>query len=389
LLNVPSLQESTFDEPSATRTVTVDRQSLWPLIWSVTGLYWLTMTIADLLVYSRYPGKTLFGIAVPSPGAIALAYLFEYFIFACLYYWSLSPKWPQRVGARAAMILWYVLLALLFAAISGVITGLAVGIVDHNWQRLWHSIEVRRHLQWELIESAWRGALPMYVLGLLLVAFVRLVRQYHDESLRAAKLSAEYARTRLGLLSAQLQPHFLFNALHVITELVADEPTRATEMLERLGVFLRHALETSKQPWVSISAEMCGLEAYLGVQQVRFGERLAVLFAVDPATSGYLLPSLLLQPLVENAVEHGRNAGKAQLIVSVAVSRKDDRIHIVISNSTPRLAAALPTSAYGYGLTNVTTRLRAAYGPSVELSLGPDASGGTQAEMYLPIRENR
>jgi two-component system, LytTR family, sensor kinase len=120
---------------------------------------------------------------------------------------------------------------------------------------------------------------------------------------------------------------------------------------------------------------------------VRFGARLAVQFAVDPATTGYLLPSLLLQPLVENAIEHGRSAGKEKLLVRIVVTQAAGRLHIVISNSMPTLAGLLPASAHGYGLHNVTTRLRAAYGTAAHLSVGPGAGGGTQAEMHLPIHE--
>jgi LytS/YehU family sensor histidine kinase len=154
-----------------------------------------------------------------------------------------------------------------------------------------------------------------------------------------------------------------------------------------LGEFLRHALETSKQPWASVGSEISGLKAYLALQEARFGERLRVDIVVDPATTLHFIPALLLQPLVENAIEHGRGGQNEPLFVQISVDQLGNHIHIVISNSMPKLASVLSEAAYGYGLQNVVTRLKAAYGNAGTLSVGPSALHGTQAELYLPIHE--
>jgi two-component system, LytTR family, sensor kinase len=158
-------------------------------------------------------------------------------------------------------------------------------------------------------------------------------------------------------------------------------------MLLRLGEFLRHALETSKYPWASVGSEIRGLEAYLALQEARFGERLRVEIVVDPATTLYFVPALLLQPLVENAIEHGRGGQNEPLFVQISIHQLGKHIHIVIANSVPKLASVLPQAAYGYGLQNVVTRLKAAYGNAGTLSVGPAVQQGTQAELYLPIHE--
>ena len=157
-------------------------------------------------------------------------------------------------------------------------------------------------------------------------------------------------------------------------------------MLARLGDFLRHALESSHWPWVDVATELAGLEAYLAVQQTRFSDRLSIAIDAAPESLSVCVPSLLLQPLAENAVEHGRNEGGPALRVRVAASLKSGRLCIVVSNSSPRLAAQLSPADYGHGLSNVELRLRAAYGSDARLSVGPDEHGGTSAVLDLPLR---
>ncbi|MGB8693985.1 MAG: histidine kinase, partial [Steroidobacteraceae bacterium] len=231
--------------------------------------------------------------------------------------------------------------------------------------------------------------LPPYLLGLALIGMMQLARDYHRESLRSAKLWAAYADTRLTMLSSQLQPHFLFNALHAISELINEDPNRASVMLARLGDFLRHALESSKQPWVTVATEVAGLEAYLAVQQARFRDCLQVDIRVDQKAAALTMPSMLLQPLVENAVEHGRGGPVSVLAVDLAISLTGDRLLIAIRNSTPQLAAPLAPDRFGNGLKNVTFRLRTAYNGAAGLLVGPDPRGGTLASLDVPARRTQ
>jgi LytS/YehU family sensor histidine kinase len=223
-------------------------------------------------------------------------------------------------------------------------------------------------------------------LGLCAIALVLMARRHHREAVRAADLASAYAAARMAMLSAQLQPHFLFNSLHAISVLIEDSPRQAMTMLARLGDFLRHALESSHWPWVDVATELSGLEAYLAVQQTRFSDRLSISIDASPESLGVYVPSLLLQPLAENAIEHGRKEGGPTLHVRVAVSVVAERLCIVVNNSSPQLQSDLSAADYGHGLSNVDLRLRAAYGNDARLTVGPDHQGGTSAFLDLPLR---
>jgi two-component system, LytTR family, sensor kinase len=231
-----------------------------------------------------------------------------------------------------------------------------------------------------------RFFLPPYVLGLCAIALVLLAHRRHGEALRAAELASAYSAARMAMLSAQLQPHFLFNSLHAISVLIDDNPRQASTMLARLGDFLRHVIESSHWPWVDVETELAGLGAYLAVQQTRFSDRLSIAVDASAESLGIYVPSLLLQPLAENAIEHGRNDGSPTLAVHVAAALSGERLRIAVSNSSPQLHRALAPADYGHGLRNVELRLRAAYGGDARLTIGPGAHGGTSAVLDLPVR---
>jgi two-component system LytT family sensor kinase len=228
--------------------------------------------------------------------------------------------------------------------------------------------------------------LPPYVLGLCAIALVLVAERHHREALRAAELARAYAAARMAMLSAQLQPHFLFNSLHAAMGLIDENPRQASIMLARLGDFLRHALETSRSPWVDVATELVGLEAYLAIQQTRFSDHLKIAIDASPESLGVYLPSMLLQPLAENAIEHGRREGAPALELRVAASVSAEHLCIVVNNSSPQLKADLTRADYGRGLSNVDLRLRAAYGEEAHLVVGPDQHGGTTAILVLPMR---
>jgi sensor histidine kinase YesM len=368
------------------RTGSPDSGNVWPLIWTVGGLFWAVVAVIEIVAFWHASGTMMEGEYVPTSPARALSFALQFVMAACVYRVALAQGWPAGPYARARVIAIQIFLALAFVRCAPAAYYLAAAAVDGLTEELRDNLKHLQSFQWTYSDWAWalRLSVPRYALGLVLVALVKVAREYHRETLRSASLSMEYANTRMAMLSAQLQPQFLFNALHTIAELVDQNPARATTMLARLGDFLRHALETSKQRWVSVSTEIAGIEAYLAVQQARFGERLHVHIAVDPAAERLAIPSLLLQPLVENAVDHGRGGPDKSLIVRIVARCDGDRLHVVVTNSRPRLTAPLPRSAYGYGLGNVEARMKAAYAEAATLTVGPGPGEGTQAEVNLP-----
>ena len=360
----------------------------WSVILWVGGLCWLVVTGTALLWMLPASGTTMDGMYVITTRARAVQHLLVFLAAAAGYRIAITLGWPDRVRARVRVAVINTMLALAVVSFSQIALALAAGFVDQ------HTLDMHETLdswapfspRWESWAMPLRFFLPPYVLGLCAIALVLVAHRHHREALRAADLANAYAAARMAMLSAQLQPHFLFNSLHAISVLIDDSPRQAATMLARLGDFLRHALESSHWPWVDVATELAGLEAYLAVQQTRFSDRLSIAIDAAPESLGVCVPSLLLQPLAENAVEHGRNEGGPTLRVRVAASLKGERLCIAVSNSSPRLATQLSPANYGHGLSNVDLRLRAAYGTDARLTVGPDADGGTSAVLDLPLR---
>lgn len=377
--NPPSTAAQGRDSPPNT--------GLWPIIWTAGGLCWLAIAILGLLWAWPTSGTTAQnGDYTVSSAARVVHYALLFLLSACAYRLGLGQGWPRQQIKRARVLFLHMMLALLVARLSPLLLVLVEAVVDARWPYLGADIE--GWLPFQVTWMQWVGLLRFwmvpYVLGLIAVALVHTARQYTRESMRIVRLSAEVANLRMSMLSAQLHPHFLFNALHAISQLISESPTQATTMVARLGDFLRIALESAKRTWIRVEEEVLGLDAYLAVQQTRFGDRLSVTFFVDPAAMITLIPALLLQPIVENAIEHGLSDNSESLVVTVRIDRNQDRLIVVVTNSAPQLSDALMPASFGNGLRNVSARLFAAYGSEARISIGPDPVRGTRAELNVP-----
>ena len=364
---------------------------LWPIIWTAGGLCWLAIAILGLLWAWPTSGTTAQnGDYTVSSIARTVHYALLFLFSACAYRLGLGQGWPRERIARARVLVLHVALALLVARLSPLLLVIVEAVVDVRGSYL--SNDIGGWLPFQVTWMQWVGLLRFwmvpYVLGLIAVALVYTARQYHRESMRLTRLSAEVANLRMSMLSAQLHPHFLFNALHAISQLISESPAQATTMVARLGDFLRIALESAKRTWIRVEEEVLGLDAYLAVQQTRFGDRLSVTFFVDPAAMTTLIPALLLQPIVENAIEHGLSDASESLAVTVRVNRYQDRLIVVVTNSAPRLGETLAPASFGNGLRNVSARLFAAYGDEGRIIIGPDPLRGTRAELNVPAAAN-
>jgi two-component system LytT family sensor kinase len=364
-----------------------DRSDLWPIIWTAGGGCWFVIAVLALLWSWPQSGTTLQnGDYIVSSAARLVHYIVLFLMSACAYRIGLGAGWPLERAAQVRIIAVNVALMLIVARLSPVMLTVTEVFVDGRWSKFGE--DVASFLPFRVGWMAWVGLLRYwavpYLLGLIAVALVHTARRYHRESMRLAGLSAEIANLRMAMLSAQLHPHFLFNALHAISELINESPAQATTMIARLGDFLRVALESTKRPWIRVESEVIGLDAYLAVQQTRFRDQLSVALLVDPAAMNALMPALLLQPIVENAIEHGRCGAASSLSVCVNIRREQERLIIEVTNSTPQLIAPLARSAFGHGLRNVEARLHAAFGNDASVKVGPDDARGTRAMLDMP-----
>jgi len=364
----------------------VERTGTWPAILAVGGLSWLVATAIEIVWLWPANMQVMSGTYVVSPQARLVARAATFLLAVCAYRLALALGWPAGAAARARTVLIHVVLAALVLRFAILAINLAGAVVDGRADVL-RDDAGQSHI-FLADPGNWLGmarfVVPVYFLGLAAVALVVLARRYRQNTLRMTQLSLDYANARIAMLSAQLQPHFLFNSLHAISELINVSPARATEMIARLGDFLRHALESSQQPWVSVRSEIAGLQAYLAVQRARFRDELDAGIEAAPDALALTMPSMLLQPLIENAIEHGRRVGDGVLLVRVQLVREADRLRVQISNSRPTLTTPVLPAAFGHGLGNVQARLQAAYGADASLQLVPAAGAGTVARLDLP-----
>lgn len=215
--------------------------------------------------------------------------------------------------------------------------------------------------------------------------FLRL-QQHREESARLAaqtsQLQAQLAQAQLSVLRTQLDPHFLFNTLHAISALVERDPRGVRRMIARLSELLRRSLEGMREQEVSVSEELDLLTRYVEIMQVRFQGRIAIDVDADPAADEALVPTFVLQPLVENAIEHGASKVANGGHVAIRVRRMGDDVILSVWNDGPPLSGA--GACEGVGLANTRARVRALYGERYGVSLR-EAEGGTLAEVRVPF----
>jgi two-component system LytT family sensor kinase len=207
-------------------------------------------------------------------------------------------------------------------------------------------------------------------------------RAAQSRELRASQLEALLAETRLQMLSMQLQPHFLFNTLNTIAELVHEKPEAAERMIGGLSHLLRETLHAGLVDRVPLDHELALLDRYVEIQRGRFGDRLDVRVSVEAASRQALVPSLLLQPLVENSIKHGIGAKARAGRIEISAERAGDRLLIEVRDD----GSGMPAGAVkeGVGLSNCRSRLQTMYGADGQLTIANRPSGGAIVRLSLP-----
>jgi two-component system LytT family sensor kinase len=201
--------------------------------------------------------------------------------------------------------------------------------------------------------------------------------------LRATQLESQLTQANLNALKMQLHPHFLFNTLNAIVVLVRQHRTaEADEMLTNLSELLRQTLDGWETQEVPLRREVELINLYLDIQRVRFQDRLTVEMSLSPATLDALVPSLLLQPLVENAIRHGVSKSSAPVRIELKSNLRNSLLEIQVCDDGPGVSAE--SSGNGVGLSNTRARLEQLYGERQSLRLDGRAGGGTVATVLLP-----
>ena len=212
-------------------------------------------------------------------------------------------------------------------------------------------------------------------------------QRFRASQLEEASLRAQLAQAQLRALKMQLHPHFLFNTLHSISSLVLEDPPKANSMIARLGDFLRLTLDHSDQQLVTLKEETEFVRCYLEIEQVRFGDRLTVEFKIDPATLGAEVPHLILQPVVENAIQHAIAPHAAPGRIEIAATRRDESLRLEVSDTGPGLRRTENNiEGHGVGLSNVRARLERLFGVNFSLEMTNGSPQGLTVTIEIPFR---
>jgi two-component system LytT family sensor kinase len=219
----------------------------------------------------------------------------------------------------------------------------------------------------------------------LVFAVIRYAGKSREQELAASKLERELTEARLTALKMQLNPHFLFNTLNMISSDIEHEPRRADATLGYLSDFLRVTLRNAPAQEVPLEMEIELLGAYLEIMKARFEDRLLIEVAIPEETRDVLVPHLILQPLVENSITHCMTDVSRQGRIRVAAEASGDRLRIIIEDNGPGLGTASDASpARGIGLSNTDARLRHLYGEAQRLELANRPEGGLRLTIEIP-----
>lgn len=267
----------------------------------------------------------------------------------------LSHRWPWLAGG-----------ALLISVVqAAVVIGTNLALGGGRWDRI-------------SVIALWWGML--LATGIWTLLYVRFSEQ-RSHAAREGQLALAVREAELRVLESQINPHFLFNCLNSIRALVEMDPVRAQDMLTRLANVLRNSLRPNREHSVALAAEVEAVADYVALEAVRFADRLQARIAVDPDVAKCLVPPMMLQTLVENAIKHGigKTAGPGDLVITAR--KEQDALCLVVENTG--LLAAPPAKGTQFGLRNIRERLRLLYGDRASLRLEA-ANGRVMATVLMP-----
>lgn len=223
----------------------------------------------------------------------------------------------------------------------------------------------------------------VYFLILLGAEAMKHARARQEEEIQAGRLAGQLAEARLALLQRQLHPHFLFNALQAISTLIHRDPETADLLLVRLSTLLRAMLDDASGQTLTLRTELDLCRKYVEIEQVRFGDRLRVEWSVDESLLDVRVPSLIVLPLVENAVRHGLSpmVGPGRL----EIGAKTEGALLVLTVEDNGLGTTLPL-AHGLGIGNTRARLGALFGERARLAIETGPNGGFRARIEMPFQ---
>jgi hypothetical protein len=339
--------------------------------FTIVALFWAYVTLSNVLwAYGMRTGiAKLTNLPLFSPwDARVLQHVYLLPLILVSYWASMRIQWRPLLVALPLQII----LALSFAALA--YPALMLGeftVADHAWHAQMAEHGHNPFADPEVM-SLWLASfvsfLPTYGFGLTLVTGLALYSQFRKSELSRAALEREWAAARLAALRMQLSPHTLFNLLHTIRGLIEWDPKGAQSMVVQLADLLRRLLNAGERDFSRLAEELQFVRLYLELQQKRFSDRLSVILPPPQDIVDAWVPSLILQPLVENAVVHGLAGHQGPVTVRLTVGRVGDSLVLRVTNT---IAPGKVIGPPGIGVSNVRERLAVQFEGRASLIAGP------------------
>ena len=337
-------------------------------VWTLLAL----LTALQYVIFARTAGRPV------DVGGIVVGRLADWYtcaVFTPVYFWMVR-RWPLERNRWVRPISTYLAITALT-----VVGKFALHVPIMN------ALRDDAGPRMTLGDALSRGFITENVAFWCLLGIVLAVEYYsrvREQEVHAAQLNAQLADARLEALAAQLHPHFLFNTLQGISTLIHRDPAAADTMLAQVSELLRRTLRRERSHEIPLREEIELLRLYLGIVERRFADRLTVTIDVPEELGDALVPHFILQPIVENALNHGvaRRAGAGA--VHITAERLGDDLVIAVMDDGPASAAPEAPAGDGIGLSNTRRRLAQLYGRDQALETGPRPGGGFRVAMRLP-----
>ena len=314
---------------------------------------------------------------------------FLFWALLCPLVYSILRRWPFDTRPLFRTIAVHIGFSLLIATVHEVVTStlyytLLQSVGDFD-------IADPKYRDWAyhaLVPALFTRTLEYGVLMGVLIGLenARLHRLAHEQLLQ---LQSELQVTQLNALKKQLQPHFLFNTLNTVSALMDENINDARRVLSQLGQLLRITLEKTQRDKVPLEREVDHVAHYLGIESVRFRDRLDVHYAIPAALNELQVPSMVLQPLVENVIKHGLDASQHAVAITIGAERSNDRLNLTVTDNGIGCRDVFHARENGgIGLRNVRERLRLLYGTNATFTVSSPPTGGFHVELSLPIERS-
>jgi two-component system LytT family sensor kinase len=395
---IPGSRGKELSASSGNREVHMPGQPAW-LLWVASFGVWAFITLADSgSIYELYRstgGTPKFPTVLGMECSQILTYFpLTPFVFA------FAIRYPVQRGNWLRRSLLHLAGGLIFTVAHVSLRGVTpYGYWDaqaHSWaSAVWDSQVHSFRIQWSVFQQLFfRNVVDditgTYVPIILIAHAVAYYRRFREKELRTSQLETQLAKAHLQALKSQLQPHFLFNTLHSISALMLTDVPAADKMMTRLSDLLRMTLEDGESHVTTLSRELEFVNGYLGIEHIRFEDRLNVVLDIAPDTLDAEVPHLLLQPLVENAVQHGISRLSSRGEIRIIASHDEHSLNLWVRDNGPGLHKGEDFPAKGgLGLKATRERLETLFGNAQAFEMRSPDEGGVEVRVSIPFRQHQ